>query len=357
MERILCGASAFQYHRIPPLIREMLPGPECLGTPIGREALMQFGVLDVKGGAGLFSSPLHILTERRGACSGIQGVKGHFLPELPGWDPFGPQHEELSVSPLLALATMARSLSVPQLCMAMYELCGTFTVFSAPACLDGMIDEISSAGGGRCHDDWKPVRDASGRPTALWRRPALLDVSDLERASSMIEGMHGCKKFKRAASLVRGVAASPFEVQAAMLLSFPRSLGGAGINPVQLNVPIQLTRAAQRISGKSLCYGDIVLEPRGQGQTVVVECQSALIHDRAESYLSDAGRTTALESMGYNVVLLTSRQLYQRQTWDEVVRHIARGVGARLAPKGRAYLEREQELRRQILIDWATLGM
>ena len=112
----------------------------------------------------------------------------------------------------------------------------------------------------------------------------------------------------RAAKCITGVAASPREVQAAMLFGLTRLRGGDG-RRLTIIVVIRLTRSARLISGFDRRYADILLANKDGSRECLVECQGKAIHGSIESKIADSDRTTALQAMGYPVVLMTYGQL------------------------------------------------
>ncbi len=106
---------------------------------------------------------------------------------------------------------------------------------------------LEQAYGGRWGDarlGWENVKDASGNPTDLWKRPPLIELSELTEFANKIQGLRGAKSFTRAAKCITGVVASPLEVQASMLFGLSRLRGGEGLHLTN-NVEIRMTRSAR----------------------------------------------------------------------------------------------------------------
>lgn len=137
---------------------------------------------------------------------------------------------------------------------------------------------------------------------------SLVELSELTEYVDKIPGLRGAKSFTRAAKCITGVAASPLEVQASMLFGLTRLRGGEGLRLTN-NVEIRLTRSARLISGLDRRYADILLANKDGSRECLVECQGKAIHGSIESKISDSDRTTALQAMGYPVVLMTYGQL------------------------------------------------
>ena len=65
---------------------------------------------------------------------------------------------------------------------------------------------------------------------------------------------------------------------------------------------------------------------------------------------------TALQQMGFTVMPLTYRQIADRTNFDVVRRMVAKQIGITYRNKSAKETRREIDLRRNILIDWTTLG-
>lgn len=127
-------------------------------------------------------------------------------------------------------------------------------------------------------------------------------------------------------------AASPFEVEAYLLLALPRSLGGEGFCGIELNVEVMLSKSARAIVGKSRVYIELLLSSPDGRRQVAIECQGKASHGRAGDGLRDADRMTALQAMGYDVLLLTHRQISDEQRAETL-------------------------LRSELFVDWTKLGV
>ncbi len=136
-----------------------------------------------------------------------------------------------------------------------------------------------------------------------------------------------------------------------MLLGVSRPLGGEGLR-LENNVTLDLNRSAQRISGTQKRIADIVMTNNSGGADVIVECQGAAFHGSVEAKLFDSDRTTALQSMGYEVILMTYSQLTDPIAYRAVVRLIERKLGLRERSKTELQLKRELLMRRDLFDRW-----
>lgn len=347
-----CGRTAFQFHRIPPQVKCLLPPFPDVTT--------QSGKWNYPSSGNIFENitlPLTALVtsrpERRNGKTVRTTLWTGELPAEAFWE-----DESLGIryaSPLFILLTMAPSVSTVHLAMAAFEFCGAFSIFHPSTELQRHLDRLSNQrliwpGG------WKQVRDSQRKPTSLWKRDPLIELKDLHAFVQKTEGMRGHKKLAHAARLVTGIAYSPFEVQASILLGAPRTQGGEGFGPFINNQRIALTQQAAKLAGQSTCYADIFFGGTEKHQDIDIECHGHMIHDGGAKAGLDANRTLALQSMGIEVMLLTSEQLYNPQRFEAFVNYLADTLCVHQRPKTDAMKNRKRELYTQLFIDWETLG-
>lgn len=348
MDEILCGISAFRLHRTPPQVLMLCPplldasSADTLAHPLAREIL------------GL---PLRTLATERNNRKQTRTVATQlWCRPIPLG---GIRDTILDVqvcSPLFTLLTLAAYVPETHLEMAMYEFCGTFSVYKPSASVEDALaraetQHLFPAGFG-----WRRVKDASGNATDLWRRPPLVELDELRKFADDIQGMHGKKIFVNASRAITGIAASPFESQLSLLWGLPQRKGGKGIFGFTNNAEIRLTRKAKLLYPHERCYGDLFWEGSDAHGPLDVECQGAVIHDDGGALISDSDRTTALNSMGIEVVPVTYRQIISSKSFDAVTDLIEKKLGIR---RHRAKIDnskREQELRNELFVDWNALG-
>ena len=304
----------------------------------------------------VLGAPLHVLSRSKSSRPRSASLHPHLLT---GDIPFGAiQTTPLGVdatSPLLTLFHMARHIPETHLIMALYEFCGWFTVFKPTPRIEALLREADRSSLTDSSFGWRRAKNAAGTPSDLWQRPPLIDLDELADFAETMSGKRGGAAFLRAAQQVTGITASPFEAQASMLLSLPRSRGGEGLRGLVNNQRIALSREATRLSGKTTCYADILFEG-GSSAPLIVECQGKSAHANAAAVMSDSDRTTALQHMGYDVILLTYSQIAQQSQFRIVKKLIASKLGISLRDKTPRLEKAETELRRDLFIDWNTLG-
>lgn len=159
MDQILSGPTAFALHRIPPQYRALLPSVPFIGAPACWRTVLKESLFRT-----LIQPPLYCLRQTRSACSGAKNLKDQlWLGDLP----FGAIENygsDLQVtSPLMTLLTLARipHVSDVRLLMAMYELCGAFSLFAPTEELCAALETARSAGA-RLFEEWRPVKKADG---------------------------------------------------------------------------------------------------------------------------------------------------------------------------------------------------
>lgn len=238
--------------------------------------------------------------------------------------------------------------------MACYEMCGSFAVFKPCERTQQQLDEAISLKLIPPNCCWERVVDTKGNDTNLWKRPPLLSAADIAAFAKQAAGLRGVKQLRWAAEHMTGQTASPFEVQASMLVSLPRNEGGMGIN-IANNVRIPLSDAARSLYDKTCCYADILIESNNDSMGVILECQGRSAHDGEAASLSDAERTTALTSMGYDVIQITYEQIKDTKSFNNIAELIHKKAGLPYIPKTDQERTTEDALRRELLVNWDEL--
>lgn len=140
-------------------------------------------------------------------------------------------------------------------------------------------------------------------------------------------------------------------------LVLPRALGGEGFCGIELNVEVTLSTSARAIVGKSRVYIDLLLSSPDGRRQVAIECQGKASHGRAGDGLRDADRMTALQAMGYDVLLLTHRQISDEDRFRAIVKAVCRMLDAEYRDKSSDEQRAEALLRSELFIDWTKLGV
>lgn len=381
MDEIVCANTAFRYWRCPPQVRDLYP---CL--PSSEEdwrALAQSPfVVDVLKtpvvAAASTRSNLH--SDLRHTIRWNEAYAGNISIDTG---------MGFSVTdPLNTLFTMTRSISHSDLVLAMYEFCGWFSIFKPSASSELALELASSDEAcpsteklfelDETQDEppWKRVyataqpksnemshqgkeenNKGRGKGTSLWMRKPLIEIEELQRFAARVRSEMWGKQFYEAAQQVIGVAASPLEVAGIMLFSRPRRRGGAGFNNIYVNDLTPLSVSARQIAGQKVCYGDIVIVNPITMKAVIIEIQGEVVHGSGAVLDHDATRMTALQSMGYDVILVTHDMLNDRNQLDTIIHSVCDRLELNYKPKTKAMQRAETRLRANVLSNWLEIGI
>ena len=383
MDDIVCANTAFRYWRCPPQVRDLYP--RLPNSEEGWRALSQAPfVTDV------LKTP--IIAVASPGCNHHSGLRSTIRWE--GASDAGTTtdtHLGFSVTnPLNTLFTMTRFVSPIDLVLAMYELCGWFSVFEPTPAVEMQLkialkenrnsstQNLFELGEGEDEIPWKrvyarttvkvPVNEGQtnnredGREvtklkgTSLWMRKPLIELSDLHRFAEKVKSQMWGKQFYDAAQQVIGIAASPLEVAGVLLLSRSRRLGGSGFRYVYLNDLTPLSEEAQSIAGQKVCYGDIVIVNPILMKAAIIEIQGEVIHGSGAVLDQDAERMTALQSMGFDVFLVTHDMLNDKKQLDAIIKSVCSRLGIRYKAKSEAMKRAETRLRANVLCNWLEIG-
>lgn len=387
METAICGASALAYWRTPPVVRAIcFSGDDATDLPVDgrrlaevrREAHRELGIwrhgslgisagrpassavaLDVLDAAARIAPsvepPVDVLVSSREGRRRSSLLRPHVIaPALADHELVRVTRTLCVTSPELTLLTLASSLTLAQLVMVASELCGTFSVYHPPKSVEALLEELNRDGLLPRMSSWVPSFEG-GTLSDLWSRPRLTTPERLLDLARRAHGRRGCRMLERAARLCVPLAASPLEVQAGMLLGLPPELSGEGYAGFSHNHEVALSDAARRLAGRRTCRCDLFW-PASQGfRAVDLECQSRIYHTGEERGLSDANRSTALQSMDIEVILATYAQFEDVRRFDALSLTIAQKIGRRPPIHTRGFLDSRTELRSQVLVSWGDL--
>lgn len=380
MDAVICGTTAYQYWRTPPIARLLACAPEdhpALRGIIDPEHLRGFRadlarsdelavsrttwrnvneesktLHEYWGFLAHFGAfPIDVLESDRNACNS-SSLKRPWLwtADLPYGSTTTIVDELRVTSPAFTLLQLASKASLVRTVLLTSELCGTYSVYSPPAPVAKVLAQLASRGKLRAFGGWRPAIGPDGELTGLWSRDPLVTPQDLLKIADAASPQAGCKRLREAAGLVMPMAASPFETQAGILLGFSRNRGGEGYTGCAHNERIDLRRDARLVAQRDCCYCDLYW-PDG----LDVECQSAQHHTSALSYLSDADRSAALELMGIKVLPLTFAQLADKQRFSAFSSAVAHALGIREKPRTARQAQAARILRSEVMVDWASL--
>lgn len=311
MPFLACGPTAFQYYRIPPQILGLYP---TILPPDHDHRLVHYSKQPVF--KDLLGTPVwRFVSERKQRANGKLFCSRLLTQEPPPGSFRQTEHGFDVTSPEFTLLNLATQVSRNQLLMACYKMCSSFAVFTPCKRAQRQLDEAISLKLIPPNCGWERVVDTKGNDTNLWKRAPLLSAGEITAFATQAAGLRGVKQLRWAAERMAGQTVSPFEVQTSMLISLPRDEGGLGID-ITNNVRIPLSEAAS---------------------------------------LSDAERTTALTSMGYDVIQITFGQIKDKKSFDHIAELIHKKAGLPYTPKTKQERTAEDALRQELLVDWAEL--
>lgn len=385
METTICGITAFNYWRIPPIVHLLLAGASddtTLQSIIDSDLLQDFRVraLNELDLCKLFFSPsartrclgatsretrraipmlasnhtgpLDILACARGQYHTSALLRPHlWTGDIPSGGRVHLADDIWMATPELILQQFAAHSSLTQLVMMGDELCGSFAVYNPPPLIRECLQRIHERRGIPKLAGWEPLVDGKGNLTNLWSRPPLATPQTILRFAEMSDTRRGRLRLQQAAALMREGAASPFEVRAGILLGLPRRLGGEGFEDFTFNHKVALSREGRLLAQRQFCMCDLFWE---EGN-LDLECQSAVVHQEERSFLSDSDRCAALSYMGINVLPITYAQLRDAQRFAALTKTIARFLGTHPRKKTSTQAQRAEELRREVMGSWSHI--
>lgn len=349
---ILCGPTAFQFHRIPPCVLQLIEDQPDLSTRKGRRQVARNGMfLDY------LPLPLVIFTDDRCARHRARSVKFELWEHADTIRRTREIGSYLSVAdPLFTLASLARRLDDAHLTMAMYELCGRFSCINLLPEHAAAVLSMRKAGALPMEGGWRPVLDVNkGTLTSLWMRDPLISIDELLDYANRIKGARGAKCFSRCAERIKGILDSPLEVQAVMLLGHPREEGGDEFE-LHLNRTIAINDEAQHLVEIQEAKPDIMIDRIGVEKELIVECQGRSVHGITGISELDSDRINALAHMDYDVMTLTSNQLEREDSYREIVKLVCKKTGIPYLPKSMREQAKEHELRQALFGAWTELA-
>ena len=349
MDTIFCDITALRLHRMPPCVIELIEDElDRIAVP-GRAVLREQTVLDV-----LLPKPIHLLRFDRASRFYCKTLHLH----LWTGDPSGVFRGLTGLTDITTvpatLLQLARRLAFHETAMLVSEFLGTYSVMEMPESWWEAVPMYRDRRGMCLPEGWEVALAGSGKPTSLLKRPPLVTRAELVRFAETHQEARGFRKLLDVVRCVHEGAASPFESRAALLFGLPCTRGGAGYTGIKLNCHVDFDERARVISGLSYCIADILIE--SGDHAVVVECQSAMVHASGRAYLSDGKRATALQAMGYTVVLLTEDQLRNEKAFDRITSMIDAALGFRRLVPGKRVKEARKALRRILFQSWAEIG-
>ena len=171
------------------------------------------------------------------------------------------------------------------------------------------------------------------------KHPSALDdcptrISPLTNIGKLSAFLDEAGQFKNVAKARRALrylvegARSPMETMTYLLLCLPPKIGGYGLPSPELNATIKLDDEAQRIARRRHCMGDLCwpdckLDIEYHGE----------VHTGVANMRSDVGRTLGIEHMGWQVITVTSPQVFDIDEFEVVAKSAAKRIGRKLSSR------------------------
>ena len=389
MAVVLCGISALEYHRTPPMLRapevsfEQAAAPCASGgagvkaealrcranAPEAERAIVSRLLTDLKG----LSLPVHVMTDATVCRRGSSRIAYHRWSEQLYDSSIGLGGELSVLTPTATLAYLAREVGFVSLCKVACELLGIFTVHRETALTRLLTSELLSRGEltpeaqGAYPDHirafyevdgrpasmqgrngagipWEVSFDRYRRPTNLWRRAPLLSLEELHVFASVYKGARGAKILTAVAHNVRPGTASPLEVRWLLALCLGYRRGEEGWPWPSTNRRVDFGARERAVSGQDSCVCDALWEHKN----AVLEVMGEEFHADKLGFKLQSGRTTALEHLGYTVREVTHGQLVHPDRYEVAVENLSAAFGIPLAKRGKAFRSRQRELHKAL---------
>lgn len=383
MEATICGSTAYQYWRTPPIVKLLASGVEddsLLHKYVSEAELTAFRVEAAESLSFVRSCAAEVRTQGSGLraireASPLLAVFSDGPVELLAQTPeerhttkatrFSLWQSPLPVgalkqisydldatSPAFTLSQLASRVSLVRLVLLASECCGNYAIYRAPRPVAAILQRMIDRDRFPIVDGWRPCLGPGRKLGELWERPALVTVSELDDLAGAAEFQRGRKRLSDAAALVKPHSASPFETQAGVLLGFSRRRGGEGFGDFTFNEKVELTPDARILAQRRYCYCDLFW-PDG----LDVECQSIAFHANESSFLSDSDRTAALSLVGVEVLPLTFAQLSDEYRFAAFSLAVAQALGRPYRQKTPLQEKATKMLREELFVDWWKLPL
>lgn len=216
------------------------------------------------------------------------------------------------VSPEVCAQQLATALKETELIEYLFELCGAYAL---------------------------PLHDGD-----YTERKPLTTVDALRKHVCNAAGQRGANILKRVLPFVRDGARSPMETALCMLLILPRRLGGANLSRLKLAHRIDIVGAAKGLTRRTHVECDAYL-PKAKTDFEY----NGIIHETDKQAAIDTERVNALEAMGFNCMTITRYALFDQQSFERLMRGIARKAGMREDRLDDEFATRREALRQFVL--------
>jgi hypothetical protein len=168
-------------------------------------------------------------------------------------------------------------------------------------------------------------------------------ITTADRICSFLErtsGHRGHQLASQAARYITDNSASIMESLLYMLITLPNKWGGCGLSGATLNHEIALSGSDTALLGNKV-IADMYFEEA----KLVVEYDSATHHANVGNWAKDTQRLTAIESMGYKTLSITTAQLYNEKAFKDSALVIAAHLRQRIRIRTTCFKEQHSLIR------------
>lgn len=180
----------------------------------------------------------------------------------------------------------------------------------------------------------------SFRANGLTKRAPITSVRRIEAFTRRNPGIRGAKAARRAVKYLAEKAASPPEAFLWTVMSLSQRYGGYGIPELELNRRITPSKRAQRLARRKTLVPDIVHAP----SRLAIEYDSNSEHLTPDQISRDASKRLALESDGFKVVTVTTRQLSSSDEIRGIAEQSCKRIGRRFQIQSKNFQEQHRLL-------------
>lgn len=157
----------------------------------------------------------------------------------------------------------------------------------------------------------------------LVARQPLATKAALEKYLAENGGISGAKAARKALRYVVEGCASPAEIYLAMVLTLLYAKGGFALPGFRSNCSVELGKRAAKAAARSKVIPDLLnVEHR-----IAIEYDADITHASGQRRMHDATKRMVLESMGFKVVTVTTRQLASSERMRDVAREVRKHMG------------------------------
>lgn len=240
--------------------------------------------------------------------------------------------ERLHSEGILCNAWGARPLAPGSVCHVSDEI----SVISPELCLMRMAERVSRTALLRIMTDFLGIYGLFyfDRADLVERTP----ITSRERIADYARGLRGARGTRAVSSCLGWVperSASPRETSMNLMLALSTRVGGMGLPRFEANKRIDPTPEASRLTTRSFLVADVAYE-----DGPLLEYNSNKYHDTEEQQVMDFEKITALHTMGYTVIPVSTRQFNDFDAFCAIVDSVRRGMHSRDRYGEGAYLRR-----------------